>query len=217
MENIGDNIGEHVVGNSIGKNVIGDSIGDSISNNNIDLPCTTTTPTTTPNTKYNLCVYSSFIYLTNALVAYYYEYYIYSALFVLLTIISIIYHSTYNKYVYVIDKIVVLVIVLYGGYILYNKNFGPNANACPDNNTLINVINDTNGVPPPNEYKYKKKNITYFFSMLVVIAFLTCLFLYYYGYICKKYCFTDDIDIACMFHSLMHLISSFGHHIIIMV
>lgn len=213
MENIRENIRENI-GKSIEENVINDS------NNNIDLPCSTPTSTpTNPNTKYNLCVYSSFIYLTNALVAYYYEYYIYSALFVLLTIVSIIYHSTYNNYVYVIDKIVVLIVVLYGGYILYNKNFGPDANAneCPDDNTLINVINDTNVVVSPNEYKYKKKYITYFFSMLVVIAFITCLFLYYYGYISNKYCFTDDIDIACMFHSLMHLISSFGHHIIIMV
>jgi hypothetical protein len=204
-----ENIGENVVSDSI-RDSISDSISDS--DNNIDLPCSTT-----PNTKYNLCVYSSFIYLTNALVAYYYEYYIYSALFVLLTMISFIYHSTYNKYIYVIDKIVVLIVVSYGGYILYNKNFGPDANAneCPDNNTLSNVINDTNVAVKPNEYK--NKYVTYFFSMLVVIAFLTCLFLYYYGYISNKYCFTDDIDIACMFHSLMHLISSFGHHIIVMV
>ena len=73
------------------------------------------------NTKCSLCVYSSFIFLTNVFLALYYNHYFYAFLFLCLTITSV-FHHTYNTfYSNIIDKIFVYSIICYGGYIFYNK------------------------------------------------------------------------------------------------
>ena len=66
--------------------------------------------------------YTSCVFLINFAVCYLYEYYVYSALFFTLFITSIIYHTNGQlAYSYIADKIAIFAVVLYGGYMFYNK------------------------------------------------------------------------------------------------
>jgi len=66
--------------------------------------------------------YTSGVFLINVAVCYLYEYYVYSALFLVLFITSIIYHTNgHLAYSYIVDKIAVLAVVFYGGCVFYNK------------------------------------------------------------------------------------------------
>jgi 4-hydroxybenzoate polyprenyltransferase len=69
----------------------------------------------------NILMLSSLFFITNAVTAFVNEYYLYSLLFFNLTITSLMVHHYNNVYTNVIDKVAVLSIVLYGGYLLYNK------------------------------------------------------------------------------------------------
>ena len=65
---------------------------------------------------------SSLIFTTNIITAYLYkQYYIYSYLFAALTATSLLFHSNPNIYTNIIDKCAIVAIVLYGGFMLYNK------------------------------------------------------------------------------------------------
>ena len=139
------------------------------------------------NKKYNCCFYSSFIFLANLAVAFYYKYYIYSALFTALFITSIIYHSTYNNYTKTADKFSIISIVLYGGYIFYTKLY-----------TIIQFEQ-------------------ILFAGIVLLAFLSTIYLYCFGYTCNKYCFCANNDISNKYHSLLHLVSSIGHICIVIM
>jgi len=66
-------------------------------------------------------VFSSWFFLINTIICYYYDYYLYSALFFTLFVSSIIHHTYYTDYIYVFDKIAIMMVVLYGGYIFYEK------------------------------------------------------------------------------------------------
>jgi cation transport ATPase len=72
--------------------------------------------------KCNNCMISSFIFVTNIIVAYYYKYYVYGSLFAALIISSLVFHSN-PQYIYtnLIDKIIILAIFIYGGYIFITK------------------------------------------------------------------------------------------------
>jgi len=50
-------------------------------------------------------------------VCYLYEYYVYSVLFLTLFITSIIHHTNYTDTSVIVDKIAVLAVVFYGGYV----------------------------------------------------------------------------------------------------
>lgn len=71
--------------------------------------------------KPSILLYSSLFFITNAIAAFFYKYYLYSFLFLILTITSLIVHTNDNMYTNIIDKIAVIAIVLYGTYMLYNK------------------------------------------------------------------------------------------------
>jgi hypothetical protein len=51
--------------------------------------------------------------------------------------------------------------------------------------------------------------------LFCVITFLFCVWVYIYGFIMKQYCFCEDIIKGNIWHGLMHLIGSLGHHAII--
>ena len=53
-------------------------------------------------------------------------------------------------------------------------------------------------------------------TSIVVIIFLTSVFLYYYGYETNQYCFSPDKCQSDIYHSMVHMIGSIGH-ILIMV
>ena len=132
------------------------------------------------NENTHLLFYSSLIFMTNTLATFYKKYYIYSFLFFVLTITSVIFHSEKNIYTNLLDKLAIFTIVSYGAYMLYNK------------------INKDN----------------YIITTVVVAAFLSCIFLFTYGYFTNQYCYDPNENIGDMFHCLLHFISSIGHHFI---
>ena len=69
----------------------------------------------------NTCVYSSFVFMCNVLVAFYYGYYLYATLFFVLLLTSLIYHCQYTPTTNILDKIAIFSVVFYGGYIFYKK------------------------------------------------------------------------------------------------
>ena len=148
----------------------------------------------------SLCVYSSLIFLTNVLLALYYDHYLYAFLFLLLTITSVIHHKQstefeeYKKCINIIDKIAVYCVIFYGGYIFYNKQKNTNSDSDSDSDSPINIK-----------------------SIIIIITFLAVVFLYGYGYLKNNYSFHPSTDVSQMYHSLLHLISSFGHHLIIIL
>lgn len=130
----------------------------------------------------NLLMFSSLIFITNGATAFYKKYYIYSLLFILLTITAFMFHYDNNMmYTNILDKIFILAIVLYGMYILYGK---------------------------------KLSNSPYT-TLMIVLTFLFVIFLFFYGYCVNDYCFHPDKHISNMYHCMLHIVSSFGHHLII--
>ena len=80
-------------------------------------------PLITPPPPLSLMTYTSCVFLINVAVCYLYEYYVYSALFFTLFVTSIIYHTNGQlAYSYIADKIAILAVVFYGGYMFYNKH-----------------------------------------------------------------------------------------------
>ena len=123
--------------------------------------------------------FSSFIFITNAITAFWYEYYVYSLLFGMLTLTSLLYHSRKNVYTHLIDKVAILAVVLYGGYMVFHKQM------CHTNRCIV------------------------------ITTFILSIVLFYYGYLTTTLCYHPDTSIGNKYHSLLHLISSIGHHCII--
>jgi hypothetical protein len=126
-------------------------------------------------------VLSSLVFMTNVFTAYYFEQYVYSALFLFLTATSVVVHTENNYLTNIIDKFAILSIVLYGGYILRDK--------------------------------LNKKDFLY--NSAIISTFLITIYLYVYGFITGQYCFCSDVDMENFYHAMLHIISSFGHHLII--
>ena len=64
---------------------------------------------------------SSLFFITNVVTSLWYQKYIYSLLFLFLTMTSILFHSKPNLYTNIIDKCAIGSVVGYGGYVLYTK------------------------------------------------------------------------------------------------
>ena len=133
------------------------------------------------------CIYSSFVFIINTLIAFYYSYYLYAALFLALFCTSIAYHSACNTYTLLIDKTAILAIFIYGAYIFHKK--------C----TLI------------------QHNIQCIPAIIVILSFITTIYLYYYGYILNKYCYHPHTHTSNKYHSLLHIIAAIGHIAIIIL
>lgn len=67
------------------------------------------------------CFYSSFIFLTNVIVCLYLGYTFYAFLFLCLWLTSVLYHSNPSTTNYILDKLSILGVVLYGGYLFATK------------------------------------------------------------------------------------------------
>ena len=65
--------------------------------------------------------HSSFIFLTNALSAFYMGYYLYSFLFIGLFISSVLFHSIMNVYTIILDQVCIYLVIGYGTYLFYLK------------------------------------------------------------------------------------------------
>ena len=52
-------------------------------------------------------------------------------------------------------------------------------------------------------------------SVAVISTFLVVLYIYYYGYLTNQYCYNPDTQVAYKWQSILHYISSIGHHLIL--
>ena len=137
---------------------------------------------------------SSCLFLINSIIAYYLNDKIYSILFLLLFVTSIIVHGlSPKKYIFttILDKLSILGIILYGGKVLFEKNY---------------QLFYGDDLFESNLYIYKLG-----LTGLILIAFLLTAFLYVYGYYCKDYCFNVDNYIANTYHNFLHLNVFLGH------
>ena len=60
---------------------------------------------------------------------------------------------------------------------------------------------------------YNKLSIGYL--LCIISTFISAFFIYYYGYITNQFCFDEHKITSNLSNSLIHIISSVGHHIII--
>jgi cation transport ATPase len=138
----------------------------------------------------NYCILSSFIFLTNVLAGLYFKQYLYAFLFLLLTLTSIIHHSSKTKLTNLLDKIALYCIIFYGGYKFYEHYTNTTKTSQFDIKTITKYV-------------------------LIVATFLSVVYLYFYGYLTNNYVFHSEYKTSQLYHCLMHIISSLGHHIII--
>lgn len=128
-------------------------------------------------------VVSSLIFLTNVVMCVYRTEYLYAYLFVTLVLTSFIFHSKPNLVTNIIDKIAIIGVILYGGYIYWIRVYeGDNIWPC---------------ILPP-------------------LCFLAVFWLFLYGRVVKRYCYDCDETVATYYHGLLHVISSLGHHLILL-
>ena len=146
----------------------------------------------------NCCYYSSFVFIINILIGIYCQYYLYSFLFVILLITSLIHHSNYTDFTYVLDKTLCLYIVLYGTLLFFQKG--------KEHFTLISNNKTT--------ILFYVKSILF---ISIVVSFLIVLGLYYYGYYTKQYVFDSDILTGLKTHSLIHYLSAYAHSLIMLL
>jgi len=133
------------------------------------------------------CFYSSFVFISNIVYTYIEGYYLYSVFFFFLLLTSLLVHSNIHRNItLILDKIPIVCIVLYGGYIFFEKCL-------------------------PGFDSWKKIAI----ASTIVATFLITIFLYVYGYWTKQYCYCEDETWCYYYHSLMHIISSIGHNLIV--
>jgi hypothetical protein len=97
-----------------------------------------------------------------------------------LSVTSIIFHSKNNIYTNLLDKVSIFLVV-YEGYIIMNHKI-----------YNINSLRD----------------MIYF--LIISVNFMIINYLFYYGYIYNKYCYTFDKNTSNMFHSLLHYICFIG-------
>ena len=50
-----------------------------------------------------------------------------------------------------------------------------------------------------------------------VFLFTVTIFLYCYGYWVKDYCYHPDRDIGDKYHCMLHIVSSIGHHLVLVL
>ena len=132
--------------------------------------------------KISTCFFSAFIFLTNCATALWVNNMVYFGLFTTLFVTSLIVHTDNNIYTNLLDKIPILGVVSYGGYLFWKK---------------LGVKSHLKGLIP--------------------VTFLAVIFLYCYGYLSTSYCFNKNKEMAELYHALLHLISSVGHHLIMII
>ena len=147
------------------------------------------------------CFYTSILFLIVAIKALYNNYIPYGLLWLQLSFTSILYHgrmySEANKdYLLSYDKASAYLVVLYGAYLLLQKI------SCFSDNT---------------NKKYKWNSCSIITILIIIISFLTTIYLYHYGYQISKYCFDDNTETANYYHMILHLLSIIGHLLIILL
>jgi len=144
-------------------------------------------------TSYNTCYISSHIFATNVVANILAGEYIYAICFACLATTSMLYHSYSSTYVGMThDQIRNRI---WGLYVI-------------DQIALFSVVL-VGGVFVISKSKWN------LLSAVVISTFLLVLYLYYYGYLTNQYCYDPNIQLAYRWHSMVHYISSIGHHLIL--
>lgn len=131
--------------------------------------------------EYSITFYSCALFITNAINALVMNNIVYSSLFTGLFITSVVMRMYRNIYTMILDKIIIGLVVLYGGKLFLDKL-------------------NTDGI---------FKNLL--LNVLILLTFLLTIFLYSYGYIVGSYCFGENGDtwhglmhcISCFGHHLI--------------
>jgi hypothetical protein len=126
--------------------------------------------------------YTSFAFLTNALVNFTSGYPLYALLFTTLFKTSILWRLYPSTATFILDKLAINAVVVYGGYLLYQR----------------------------------LHELDLAWIALIVSTFAATIYLFYYGYLTETYCYDKRKTTQLNYHSLLHLISSFGHHLIVL-
>ena len=63
--------------------------------------------------------------------------------------------------------------------------------------------------------KYCTEGCNRLLAGVIILFFLSNVYLYMYGYCIGNYCFHPELCVANNYHSLMHILASIGHHFII--
>ena len=108
----------------------------------------------------------------------------YIPFFLLLWISSTLFHIYPNIYTNLLDKIIIFVIFMYGGYLFYNKMYS----------------------------QVDKKQI--FPILFILLSFFSTIFLYFFVHIQKE---NYTLQLQYNLHSLLHIIGSIGHHLIVLL
>ena len=134
--------------------------------------------------------YTSFLFITNAVVTFYYKYYLYSFVFLLMTITSIMVHGNYYKQqILWIDKVAIILVILTGGYI-YCKKIAQHE---------------------------QKSSSKYFQSIVIFFSFLFFLFMEFYGSFFGALNYDANKNIGLTYHAFLHLIGCLGHLMIVLL
>lgn len=134
----------------------------------------------------NTCFYSSFIFLTNSLHALLKQQYVYSLAFYTLSITSIVVHGIHYSFeTMILDKLAISSVVILGGNCFFSK------------------------------YNDLSFNLSFTYSLCIMAAFILVVLLYFYGYLANQFCYDENKDFAYICHSILHVIGSIGHHMII--
>jgi hypothetical protein len=111
---------------------------------------------------YTITFYSCAVFITNAINALVMNNIVYSSLFTGLFITSVLMRMYSNIYTVILDKILIGLVVLYGGKLFLDK--------VNNNGIFKNLL--LNGI--------------------IILTFLLTIFLYSYGYIIRGYCFGEN-------------------------
>jgi len=99
-------------------------------------------------------------------------------------------HILWRSSLMVLDKISIIGVVLYGGYVFFRKWL-----------CVCGWIDEV-----------KMLHIT-----CIIYTFVLTIYLYYFGFLHKKYCFHENKMVANIWHSFLHLVSCIGHILIVLL
>jgi len=131
------------------------------------------------------CTLSSHLMLMNIIYLYMKDVPVYFYSFILLFCTSILYHTTNNKIIRIVDIIAVVNVVYQGGIRFYKEKM--------------------------KDESIKDKSI----SVLVVFFFLSCIYFYFYGPINNIIGIKTSAELEPYYHCITHLSGALGHLLII--
>jgi len=135
----------------------------------------------------NILFYSSFILITNVIIGLLTYNYLYSILFATLFVTSLGVHTTNYIAINLLDKLVIFLIFLYGGYRLSEK--------------LYFVSRSLWGIAK---------------LCIIASTCLFVIWIYCYGYMTGDLCFHPVKEIGAIYHMSMHIVGSLGHNMIML-